>query len=484
MTRNRAGIAIAAVIAVGVVMGFVIAAKINHRRNEVERAANAFVYAMPLVLMEVTREASLSHPAAKGSEPNRFFHIPVLADHTFRTVVRPNVDTIYATAWLDLDKEPVLLTIPENDGRYYVVQFMDAWTNVFFAPGVRTLGTSPGKYMIAASGWKGEPPEGYSRIDSPTPMAWVLGRTYVEGPDDLDAARRFQRAVDLRPLSRLGDKSFLPVLPDPAGRGAPRTDPMDIVREMDSEEFYARFKALAHENAPPSADAPFIHNVLEPLGFAPDATADWDALPADARKAFETGVERVWSVLTERAAVENRSKTGWAGLSPDNSPMSHIGNYGTNYELRAGVALFGLGANLPEDAVYLNASVDGSGRSLEGGKAYVLTFPAGELPPVKGFWSVTLYDRKGYLIDHPLQRYGLRQSDPLKMNDDGSLTLRIQPDDPGAEWHENWLPSPSDGAFVLSMRLYWPDQKLLDGDWTPPPVVALKEAHADVRGGR
>lgn len=443
--------------------------RIDETRRVAQVGAQAYLYALPLVLMDVTREQTFAHPAAHAATPNRFYHIPVLADHTFRTVIRPNVDTIYSTAWLDISEGPVLLTVPPSDGRYHVIQFMDAWTNVFFAPGVRTLGNEPGQFLIARPEWRGNVPDGYERIDAPTDMLWVIGRIYVEGRGDLEAASRYQRSLDLRPLNELGNESFRAALPDPAGRGVARTDPIDIVKTMEPSAFFERFQALLRTNPPAAADAPFIEETLVPLGLAPEDYAGWAALDRTARRRVELGIQKVWDVMTERAALEkNRTPTGWAGLSI----AKLIGDYGTNYELRAGVAVFGLGANIPADAVYLNASVDGGGNALKGGTAYHLTFAPGELPPVHGFWSVTLYDRKGYLIDHTLMRYGLRDSSPLIHNANGSLTLFIQPEAPEGEMVANWLPSPPEGEFVLSMRLYWPKEEALQEDWMPPAIMA------------
>lgn len=442
---------------------------INDFKKLANKGADAYVYALPLVLMDITRQETFKHPAASSAQPNRFYMIPILADHTFRTVVRPNVDTLYSIAWLDLTEEPLLLTVPASRGRYHVEQFMDAWTNVFFAPGIRTLGDEMGKYLITSRNWRGDIPKGYTRIDAPTDMVWILARVFVDGEDDLTAARRYQASLDVRPLSRRGDPNYKPILPDERGRGAKRSDPIDIVRSMSADEFFSRFIALTKHNPPASEDQAFIDDVLRPLQLTQESATDWNSRSSYTRRAIEKGIETVWSVMTHRAAVEkDLTPTGWAGLA--NS--TNIGIYGTNYPLRAGVAVFGLGANMPEDAIYLNASVDGEGEPLQGGKSYTLTFPSGQLPPVNGFWSVTLYDHKGYLLESPTQRYNLRQSDPLTYNADGSLTLLIQPDPPAnRKLEHNWLPSPKTGQFVLSMRLYWPEQALLDGKWIPPALI-------------
>lgn len=434
--------------------------------SQARRAAQAYVFALPLVLMDVTREQTFLHPAAVNAGPDRLYHIPVLSDHTFRTVVRPNVDTIYSTAWLDLSREPVVLDLPPSDGRYHVFQFMDAWTNVFFAPGIRTLGNEPGRFFLTGPGWAGEVPAGYDHIPAPTHMVWLIGRIFVAGESDLTAAARFQREVDLRPYSRVGDEGLRAAYPDPAGRGAARAAPLEIVRAMSAQDFYTRFLDVLRRNPPSTDDSDMISRVLQPLGLAV-SEASWDALPLRSRRSLQAGMDRVLSVLTERAAVEqDRGETGWAGYTI----ARQLGAYGTHYELRAAVALFGLGANLPDDAIYLNASGLPDGTPLVGGRRYELTFPASDLPPVRGFWSLTVYDRTGFLIDTGAERYGVRSSDPLRYNPDGSLTLLIQSESPGEGAWANWLPAPASGDFVISMRLYWPEEALLSGDWLPPAI--------------
>jgi hypothetical protein len=169
------------------------------------RADRAAMYALPLVIMDLTREQFFAGATAADATPDRFLHIPVLANPSFRSVVRPNVDTLYSTAWLDLRADPVLLTVPPSSGRYFLVQCMDAWTNVFAAPGIRTLGDRGATYAIVGPDWRGPPPAGAEIVHAPTRMVWVLARVYVREPADLAAARAFQRQLDLRPSSRAND---------------------------------------------------------------------------------------------------------------------------------------------------------------------------------------------------------------------------------------------------------------------------------------
>ncbi len=439
--------------------------------TEAELAAQAYVYAYPLVLTDVTRVASLSSPVATNITPNRFLHIPILANAGFRTVVRPNVDTIYSTAWVDVSAEPVVMTVPAAGGVYYVIQCMDAWTNVFAAPGTRTQGDAARTYAIVGPGWQGSLPAGVERLQAPTAMVWIIGRIDANRKGSLPAAQAYQQKLDLRPLSRIGDTAFDAARPTQRLAAPPaRITPKDQVGGMAPRDFFTRFAGLLAANPPAAADAPFVARVLAPLGL--DAgRLDWDGLPADRRQALEQGAAQALAGL--RAAGRGgqaQAVNGWTGLG---AGKLTIGDYGTDYPARAVVALLGLGANLPADAVYLNAAVDQRGAALDGARSYTLTFPPGATPPARAFWSVTLYDRDGYLLDAPGGRHAIKGGDALAYQPDGSLVLLMQPTDPGAKSRANWLPTPSAGGFELSMRVYWPEARVLEGRWQPPAVTAV-----------
>jgi len=218
------------------------------------RADRAALYALPLVIMDLTREQFFADPMAADATPNRFLHIPILGNPSFRSVVRPNVDTLYSTAWLDLRGEPVLLTLPPGDGRYFLVQCMDAWTNVFAAPGIRTLGHRGATYAIVGPDWHGELPPQVEVLRAPTPMVWVLGRIYVRDPDDLPAARAFQRRLDLRPASRASDAAYQAPLPHPRDPSARRPIMRDLLHDLGPAAFFERFARLAAANPPSPRD--------------------------------------------------------------------------------------------------------------------------------------------------------------------------------------------------------------------------------------
>jgi hypothetical protein len=425
----------------------------------------AALYALPLVIMDVTREETLARP---GATPNRFLHVPVLLGASFRTVVRPNVDTLYSTAWLDLSTEPVVLTLPPSDRRFFMIQCMDAWTNVFADPGIRTLGNAAARYEIVGPDWHGDILAGAEPIRAPTRMVWVLARVYARNGADLPAARAYQSQLDIRPLSRLNDPDFQPIYPHPGEHDA---DPvmMDVLKRMGPEVFFERFAKLMVANPPAPQDAPFIEDVLEPLGIAPGPPRAWESVDAADRQALAAGLEEVLNTLGDRVAFHRqhrRTVNGWDMPGPRLN-----GRFGTRYAVRAAVAVLGLAAKDRADGIHFNASVDGDGHRLNGSKSYRLTFAAGATPPARAFWSITLYDDNGYLIANPLDRYAVRPGEGLVYEPDGSLVIDLQPVDPGPERRANWLPTPRGQTYELSLRAYWPNEALLNGQWTPPPIV-------------
>jgi hypothetical protein len=428
------------------------------------------MYALPLVTMDLTREQFFASPLAAGATPNRFLHIPILGNPTFRSVVRPNVDTLYSTAWLDLTTEPVLLTVPPSGGRYYMVQCMDAWTNVFSGPGIRTLGDRGATFAIVGPDWHGQPPPGVELVRSPTQMVWVLARVYVRDQADLADARVFQHKLDVRPLSRVDDATYQGVYPSAAARNIKRPIMAEQLRQLGAEAYFERFTRLTVANPPAPADAPFVKDVLERFGIAPGKSIVWAQLTADQRTTLAAALDRVLNVLDNRAQLQRQralTPTGWAGMAG----KTMQGVYGTDYPTRAAVTAIGLGANLRADAIYLNASVDGNRQLLDGSKRYRLVFPAGATPPARGFWSITIYDDQGYLVANPVERYAIKSADPLVREPDGSLVIYLGPEDPGPAHRANWLPSPANQRFELSLRAYWPDDAMLQGQWTPPAVM-------------
>jgi hypothetical protein len=422
-------------------------------------AAEAYIFGQPLVLVDATRRQAL-RPAgrAAGATVNRFDHLRAFPDASFTDIVTPNADTLYSVAWLDLSAGPVLLGVPEMGERYYLMQLMDAWTNVIAAPGSRTTGQGAGQFAIVWPGAAGGLPGGVQTIASPTQTVWLLGRTRTDGKGDYRAVHALQDRYTLAPL---GAHREVPPVVSP-GDKAP---PADQVLRMEPAEFFGRLNALMQENAPAPADAPVLER-LAAIGVGPGLAFDPSRFDRTTVTAITRGVQQArQQILTAAGAQHGRRINGW-------DIMPNLGRYGTEYLWRAVVATVGLGANLAEDAIYPRAVVDGQGRALDGANRYQIRFAAGALPPVRGFWSVTLYDARQAFAANPLHRHALGDRDPLRRSGDGSLTLYVQAESPGADRENNWLPAPR-GPFNLVMRLYWPDRPILDGAWTVPPIERL-----------
>jgi len=434
----------------------------RHRLNTREAEAIAtlgYLYGYPLVLMDLTR-------AVMSTTANQFDHIETFPDPTMKDVVSPNVDTLYSSAWLDLRKEPIVLSVPDTGKRYYAMQILDAWTNVIASPGTRTTGNAKGAFAIIGPRWQGELPTTVRGILAPTDTLWVIGRTYSAGKSDYEAVHAIQQQYQLAPLSKWGKSN------GPQGDGVPAPAPIDRgippvvqVDKLGATAFFDRLARMMEANPPAGDDDPILDR-LALLGILPGEPFDLGRLPASIADAVEAGVAAARARLhgTTMAALA-KAVNGWR-IQLD------LGRYATNYEHRAQVALMALGANLAEDAVYPATDVDASGHPLTGANRYLLRFPPGTLPPAKAFWSVTLYGADHFLAANPLGRYALGDRDPMRADPDGTLEMYIQRDDPGPERRANWLPAPA-GAFNLIMRLYYPKPAVLDGLWKPPPVVRV-----------
>lgn len=423
-------------------------------------AREAYTFGYPLVLMDATGRSLTAVPRATSSRApaNQFAHLREFPDATFTDVVSPNADTLYSTAILDLRREPTVLSIPDAEGRYYLMPMLDAWTNVFASPGKRTTGTSGGAFAIVGPHWDGELPSGLERIDSPTNLAWVIGRTQTDGKADYASVHRFQDGLRLTPLSAFGSDDEPPEVP--VGDHSDLA-PVDRVAAMDAGEFFSRLAELMVDNPPSEADRPALARFAT-IGLAPGEPFRLDRFDSDRRAAIEAAPEQVRAGIAEMLARPNPANlvNGW-------TYFTGLGAYGTDYGLRALVAAVGLGANLAEDAIYPNIRVDAAGQPLNGQHDYRLHFAAGETPPVNGFWSVTMYNDRQFFVDNPIDRYAIGDRDALEPNADGSLDLLIQHEAPAST--ANWLPAP-EGSFNLILRMYWPKPEALDDTWKPPPV--------------
>jgi hypothetical protein len=341
---------------------------------------------------------------------------------------------------------------------------LDAWTNIFASPGKRTTGTKAGNFAITGPGWKGTLPAGLAELKSPTNMAWIIGRTQTNGPADYPAVRAIQDGYRLTPLSAFGKRYVAP-----QGKVDPNVDmktpPVEQLKKMSAAAFFDRLATLLKANPPPASEAPILEK-LKAMGIVPGEKFELAKLdPATAKgleKSVDVAIEKLGAAAKETGAGVN----GWR------IPPKLLGNFGSDYGLRAAVALIGLGANLPQDAVYPSAFVDADGKPLDGANRYVIHFDKGATPPVEAFWSITLYGADSFFVANPINRYAISSWMPLKKNADGSLDIYVQRDSPGRDKDANWLPS-GDKGFNLTLRMYWPKEKppsILDGSWKPPAV--------------
>ena len=421
----------------------------------------AYIYAYPLVLSEMTKRVIPNKRAAI----NQFEHAEAFPLPDLKVVIRPNVDTLYSNAWLDLSQEPIILSVPDTGGRYYLMQLLDAWTETFAVPGKRTTGTKAGHFAITGPNWKGTLPKGMQEIKSPTNMVWIIGRTQTNGVSDYANVHQIQRCFKLTPLSAWGKSAASPsLLPANSSLDLKTTPPQQVAR-MDATTFFKTFAELLKTNSPHDADAPLLAQ-LKTIGIAVGKDFDVRTLDPETVKGLDRAVKDAPKLFPVYRVKNRPVIDGW-GFS------IKIGKYGTAYSERASQAFFGLGALAPEDAVYGGTNVDNEGQTLKGTNRYVLHFDKNALPPVRAFWSVTLYAADGFFVANSINRYAIGDRDKLLFNQDGSLDIYIQPDSPEKGKDSNWLPAPA-GEFNLTLRLYRPKPELINRKWRP---LAVRRVH-------
>ena len=436
-----------------------------------EIGIDAYIYAYPLVTMELTRRVSTNvlAPAASQAPMGQFAKLrsyPAVDNHF---VTAPNADTLYTLIWLDVSTEPWVVSVPDMQGRYFLLPMLDGWTTVFADPGKRTTGTHAETFAVTGPGWSGTLPAGVTEYKSATGIVWLLGRIYCTGtPADYAAVHALQDKMTAVPLSAYG-KPYTP----PPGTIDPTVDAKTATREqvnaMDAASYFKLFAQLLKTNPPTPDDAPMVAKLAK-IGIVPGQDFDASKLdPAVARGLRgvpKPAQDKIMAWMKEGIQAGDLKFTdGWLFTTK-------TGIYGTDYRQRALVTAIGLGANRPQDAVYPTSEGPGILKKYNGANKYVMHFNKGEMPPVDGFWSLTMYDASYFFVPNAINRYTLSQRNQLKPNRDGSVDLYIQNESPGKGKEGNWLPAPK-GTFILMIRLYWPKEKppsLLDGSWKIPQV--------------
>ncbi|RZN16379.1 DUF1254 domain-containing protein [Bradyrhizobium sp. Leo121] len=428
-------------------------------------ATDAYIYGYPLVTVEMTRRVITNRPKVEGTRGpmGQIINLRQYPNASFRDVTAPNADTLYSSGFFYVDKEPWVLSVPDMKGRYFLLPMLDGWTTVFAVPGTRTTGTGAQTYAITGPNWSGALPSGVKELKSPTNIVWLIGRLYCTGtPEDYAAVHALQDQLKMVPLSSYG-KEYTP----PAGTVDPsidmKTPVRDQVNRMDAVEFFTLLAQLMKDNPPYAAEAPEVARFAK-IGLVPGKDFDASKLRADfAKRIPQLAFDRILLQTKVNDAVKHVN--GWIY-------DTKTGIYGTDYLNRAIVTAIGLGANRTQDAIYPFSQRDAEDHDYDGANKYVLRFPKGQLPPARGFWSVTMYDANYFFVANPINRYSISPRQDLKTNADGSTDLYIQNQSPGPDKESNWLPAPN-GKFKLMLRMYWPDENppsIVDGTWMPPKV--------------
>ena len=435
---------------------FVASADSETDENIWETVEAAYVYTFPLVLMDATEtSATNTEEAATEKAPvNQFIHSVALADAQFKTVVTPNVDTIYSQVWYDLSEEPMVYELPETD-RFCKVQVLDGWTNT------AAVLDKAGAYAITLSTWEGELPEGVTRIDVPTSMAWSITRIVLTGEEDLPNVYAIQEKMKLMPLSDyISGDTYEP----PRGSYSEENDyiPVDKVLSMDPITFFNKANELMVKNSPATADKEMLEKIAV-VNIGPGMEFDISVLTGDVAENWKTMLTEIQLKLIKEGQKFSKKLGQWDYFGEP------IGDFNTEYAYRALVALAGLGANTVEVALYPKIEQDADGNTLTGEKSYILHFESYPQVLEGGFWSVTAYGDDDFLIDNPIDRYCINDRSDLKVNDDGSVDVILSKDAP--EDTTNWLPV-DNGGFHLYMRIYTPDMDALE-TWTAPTITEI-----------
>jgi hypothetical protein len=435
-------------------------------------ATDAYIYFYPLLSMDVSRKQFTNGTSDFKSPMNTFMNVPAYPPADFKGVVRSNFDTLYSASWLDMTKEPVVISAPDTDGRYYLLPMLDMWTDVFASPGWRTTGTKAGTFLVTPPGWRPDLhdrfaeefklPKDTQRINAPTPYVWLIGRTKTDGPADYDAVHKIQAGYKVTLLSEFG-KTPKPVEFKPDPSVDMKTPPKVQVDTMTAGVYFANAAELIKLHPPHITDEPILAQ-MKKIGIEVGKSFDIGKLDPVVQRALETAPQDAQKLMAWKLPTLARVANGWA-MNTDT-----VGVYGNYYLKRAILSQQGLGANVVEDAIYPLNLADDTGKPLDGTNKYTITFEKGAAPPVNAFWSITLYDQEGFQVGNVLNRFAVSSWMPFKYNSDGSLDLYFQNESPGKDKEANWLPAPK-GPFNLTMRLYAPKSEALTGRWNPAAVT-------------
>ena len=422
------------------------------------RGIEAYTYGLPLVMMDVSNRVMTNVPKSSDSRApiNQFWRMRKHVTPDYTDIVRVSSNSLWSVAVMDLDKEPLVVSHPDTNGRFIIIQLMNMWTDDFGSLGSRATGTAAGNFLVVGPKWKGTPPPDIRDVfRSATRSGWILVQIASKGPEDYAVVNALQDQLKITPLSAWG-KPYTPpdtVPVDPAVDDV--TDPFNQLRLMDAGTFFNRLAHLMVDNPPYPADGPMLEK-LKKIGVEPGKDFDINKLDPNVVKGLKRVPAEAWSLLAA-GAYTLKVPNGWI-IGAD------LGRFGTDYTNRALCSYIGIGALTQEDVIYPTTFVDSDGNPLLGTHKYVLHLPKGELfPSDSGVWSISQY-RENFYVPNSLNRYGLLSSMPLKYNEDGSLDIYFQALSPGADKESNWLPLPKSGPVNVSIRVYQPKRIMYDGN--------------------
>jgi hypothetical protein len=437
-------------------------------------AEEGFIYGLPLVMyyavmQEFAVDKNSGQFKAPFNEINSMHHVATPED---TAVITPNSDTPYSFLWLDLRAEPMVVSAPAVEKeRYYSIQLIDGNTYNFGYIGTRATGSEPGDYLVVGPDWKGETPAGIKKVfRSTTPFPLALIRTQLFNPADMPNVEKIQAGYKAEPLS-----AFLKQAAPPA---APAIDFLPATTAGIKKNFFEYLDAALQFVPETARDQP-VRAKLARIGIGPGKTFDFKELSLEHKAEMLVGMKQGDDKVDKWLASGNKNINGW-------NVGAFFGDeafYNGDWTMRAGAAKGGLLGNDAVEAMYPYTRVDAAGQTLDGSKHnYTITFAPGQLPPVNAFWSVTMYDGKSQLlIKNPINRYLINSPmlSGMKKDEDGSITLYLQKDSPGADKEANWLPAPNDTIYLV-MRLYWPKTEAPsilpagEGTWQPPGVTVAQ----------
>lgn len=434
---------------------------------------NAVIWGFPMVffedvMRERTRDDALEVTGKPQSQVNQLALVRNLRGPEFKAIATPNNDTLYTQGFMDVSREPLVLSVPAVDAdRYYVFQQWDVNGDTFSYVGPRTTGRAAGDYAFVGPDWQGDLPDGVQRIDSAYNSFAIWGRIGVQSPEDVINANAIQDAVRLTPLSLFGTSEDQ-VPPDMAysQERVAWSRPDDVPEQL---EFYAKLaRALVHTPPKPGQDD-VIADSLQSIGFTDENTRfDPSTLSESEQRGLEKAFQFGLHVMDVSAQTAGTAVNGWRW-----SPQAGV--MGTDYLFRAAWAKWFTGGNGAEEAIYMDGRADDTGTPFDGAKAYEMRFEPGQQPNMGAFWSLSMYHLSdGSFVENSINRYALgNRTQDIVTADNGSLTIYIQheaPEDPVKR--ANWLPAPKEG-FYMNLRMYYPDDGLKNGTWSPPQVVVM-----------